>query len=117
MKGKRVIVKDIFKMPGLRVSGCNRAYYSLQEAPSPLETAPIVQSLIDSGCHIVGTAKLSSMISREEPGESLDFQVPFNPRGDGYQSPAGSSSGTAAAIAAYEWLDYGIGSDCEVFRD
>jgi hypothetical protein len=30
---------------------------------------------------------------------------------DGYQSPAGSSSGSGAAIAAYLWLDISIGSD------
>ncbi|EWG41130.1 hypothetical protein FVEG_15234 [Fusarium verticillioides 7600] len=31
--------------------------------------------------------------------------------GDGYQSPAGSSSGSAAAVAAYDWLDCAIGTD------
>jgi hypothetical protein len=51
------------------------------------------------------------MISREEPVEATAFQAPFSPRGDGYQSPVGSSSGSAAAIASYEWLDLPIGSD------
>lgn len=77
------------------------------------KNAPLVQRLIDSGGVIVGKAKLSSMISREEPAEAVDYHVPFNPRGDGYQSPAGSSSGSAAAVAAYRWLDYAIGTDCK----
>lgn len=48
---------------------------------------------------------------REEPTECVDFQAPFNPRADGYQSPAGSSSGSGAAIASYDWLDITIGTD------
>ena len=76
-------------------------------------TAPSIQTLIDAGASIVGTTKLSSMISREEPTEATDYQAPFNPRGDGYQSPAGSSSGSASTVASYDWLDIAIGTDCE----
>ena len=36
---------------------------------------------------------------------------PFNPRGDGYQLPSSSSSGSAAAAAGYDWLDFTIGTD------
>lgn len=32
-------------------------------------------------------------------------------QGDGYQSPGGSSSGPAAGIASYDWLDIAVGSD------
>lgn len=73
----------------------------------------MIQRLAEKGAEIVGTAKLSSMISWEEPSECTDYLAPFNPRGDGCQSPAGSSSGSAAAIASYEWLDYAIGTDCK----
>lgn len=59
----------------------------------------------------MGSTKCSSMISREDPVEAVDFQVPWNPRGDGYQSPVGSSSGSAAGIVSYDWLDFTIGSD------
>jgi Asp-tRNA(Asn)/Glu-tRNA(Gln) amidotransferase A subunit family amidase len=41
----------------------------------------------------------------------VDIHYPWNPRGDGYLTAASSSSGSAAAIAAYEWLDITIGSD------
>ena len=40
-----------------------------------------------------------------------DYLAPFNPRGDGYQSPSSSSSGSAVASAAYPWLDFTIGTD------
>jgi hypothetical protein len=59
----------------------------------------------------VGKAKLQAMIMREEPLEAVEFTAPFNPRGDGYQVPSGSSHGSAAGIGSYEWLDFSIGSD------
>lgn len=110
INGQRIVIKDIYDMTGLRKTACNKAYFDLS-IPAQT-TAPMIQRLIDRGAIVVGKAKLSSMVSREEPSESFDYEVPFNPRGDGYQSPAGSSSGSAAAVAAYDWLDYGIGTDC-----
>ncbi|KAJ5640422.1 hypothetical protein N7528_000047 [Penicillium herquei] len=47
----------------------------------------------------------------EEPTESLDYHASFNPRADGYQSAWSSSGGSVAAIAAYEWLDFTLGTD------
>lgn len=38
---------------------------------------------------------------------------PTNPRGDGQLDTDCSSSGSAAAVAGYEWLDFAIGSDSE----
>ena len=40
-----------------------------------------------------------------------DYLAPFNPRGDRYQSPSSSSTGSAVASAAYPWLDFTIGTD------
>ena len=107
--GKRIGVKELFHIAGLRMALSNRAFYAMS---TPAQTtAPAIQKLLDAGAVMVGTTKCSSMISREDPVEAVDFQAPFNPRGDGYQSPVGSSSGSAAAIASYEWLDFNIGSD------
>ena len=110
LASKRILVKDMFKMAGLKMSACNTAYLTL--ARRAKYTALVVQRLIDAGAVMVGKAKLSSMVSREEPYEALDYLPPMNPRGDGKQSPAGSSSGSATGIAAYDWLDFSIGSDC-----
>ena len=41
----------------------------------------------------------------------IDYMAPFNPRGDTYQSPSSSSTGSAVASAAYPWLDFTIGTD------
>ena len=67
--------------------------------------------MVDAGAILVGTTKLASFAATEEPTQYIDYQAPWNPRADGYQSPAGSSSGSGAAIGAYDWLDIAIGSD------
>lgn len=109
LQGLRFAVKDVYRLRGLKTSLCNAAYLDMS---SPAEkTATIVQNTLDAGARIVGMTKLSSMIGKEEPTEAVDYPAPFNPRGDGYQSPAGSSSGSAAAVAAYDWLDFAIGTD------
>ena len=107
----RIVVKDMFDIAGLRTSVGNRNYFDLY--PPCTKTASAIQRLIDAGAEILGKSKLSSFAAREEPTESVDYQAPFNPRGDGYQSPAGSSSGSGAAVSSYDWLDFAIGSDSE----
>ncbi|OAL31268.1 hypothetical protein AYO20_08323 [Fonsecaea nubica] len=109
LDGMRIAVKDMFDMNGLTTTLCNRAFYDIN-TPST-STAVCVKRLVDAGAQVLGTTKISSMISREEPTEAIDYHAPFNPRADGYQSPAGSSSGSAAAIAAYDWLDLTIAED------
>ena len=94
---------------GLKTSLCNHAYYSLY--PPASQTATCIKILEEEGAVIVGKTKLAAFAATEEPIECVDFQAPWNPRADRYQSPAGSSSGSGAAIASYEWLDIAIGSD------
>lgn len=109
ISGFRVIVKDNIHLKGTRVSQGNKAFHDTF-APQP-ESAPCIQQLVDKGVAIVGKSKMNSFGNWEEPIEYIDFQAPFNPRGDGYQSTGGSSSGSAAAVAAHDWLDIAIGTD------
>ncbi|CAI6341125.1 unnamed protein product [Periconia digitata] len=109
LRGKCIAVKELFSLHGLRVALSNRAFLAVQSPAK--ETAPAIQKLLETGVVLLGSTKCSSMISREDPIEAVDFQAPWNPRGDGYQSPVGSSSGSAASIASYDWLDITIGSD------
>jgi hypothetical protein len=111
LSGMRITIKDMFEVEGFRTSIGSRAYLELY--PPACRTAPAIQKLIDSGAVIVGFTQLCSMVGTTDPTQCIDFQAPFNPRGDGYQSPSGGSSGQPSAIAAYEWLDIAIGSDCE----
>ena len=79
--------------------------------PAADKSAACIQTLINAGAIIVYKAKLEAMNTREEPTECVEFEAPFNPRADGYQIPSGSSHGSAAGIASYDWLDYSVGSD------
>ncbi|KAL4863997.1 hypothetical protein BDV12DRAFT_206061 [Aspergillus spectabilis] len=110
LAGLRMGVKDIFHVKGLRTSGGNRAFYSLYEPRNATGTA--IQRLIDFGAVFVGKIGTVQFANGDRPtGDWVDFHCPFNPRGDGYQDPSGSSSGPGAGIGAYEWLDIAIGSD------
>lgn len=79
--------------------------------PPAAQTAACIEILRKAGARIVGTTKLASLAATEEPIGCIDLQAPWNPRGDGYQSPAGSSSGNGVAIASYPWSDIAIGPD------
>lgn len=105
----RVAVKGLYAVKGLKSSLGNLSYHDISQKATA--SAAVVISLVRDGAHIWGLTKLSSVIAREEPMDAVDFHTAFNPRGDGYQSPAGSSSGSAAAVASYDWLDCALGTD------
>ncbi|KAL7961255.1 amidase signature domain-containing protein [Trichoderma compactum] len=107
--GKRILIKDNIHLNGIRTSNGNRAFDKTY--PAQTQTAPCIQDLIDKGAVVIGKTKMSSFENWEEPIQYTDYQAPWNPRADRYQSPGSSSSGSASAIAAYEWLDIAIGTD------
>lgn len=109
MAGARIAIKDNIHLEGVRTSVGNRAFY--ETFPPQKATATAIQRLIDLGAVIVGTTKLNSFGLWEEPTEYIDYPAPWNPRGDRYQSCGGSSTGSAAAITSYDWLDFAIGTD------
>ncbi len=112
LAGTRIAVKDMFDMQGLRTSVGSRGYFNLYQESKT--AAASIQSLIDEGAEVLGKTKPSLFTAREEPTKCVEYQAPLNPRGDGCQSPARSSSGSAAATASYEWLDFAIGSDSKL---
>ncbi|KAF9878345.1 hypothetical protein CkaCkLH20_04383 [Colletotrichum karsti] len=110
LAGVRIGVKDIFNVRGLKTSNGNRAWYDLY--PAANETALAVQNLLDAGAVLVGKMKTSQFANGESAtADWVDYNAPFNPRGDGYQDPSSSSAGSAAGEAAYGWLDITLGSD------
>ncbi|KAH6724627.1 peptidoglutaminase-asparaginase [Leptodontidium sp. MPI-SDFR-AT-0119] len=110
LAGLRLGVKDIYHVKGLRTSGGSRSYYYLYGTQNV--TAPSVQRLIDQGAVLVGKTGTVQFANGDSPtADWVDLHCPFNPRGDGYQAPSGSSSGSGAAMGAYSWLDITVGSD------
>lgn len=108
----RVGVKDNFDLEGTKTSLCSKAY--LQTYPEKSRSAPCIQKLLDLGASIVGKTKLCAFAQWEEPTEAIEYSSPWSARADGFQSSGGSSNGSGAAIAAYDWLDITIGSDSKI---
>lgn len=110
LAGLRFAVKDIFHVKGVKTSGGSRAYYETYSIQNT--TAPSVQRLLDLGAILVGKTGTAQFANGDRPtADWVDVHCPFNPRGDGYQQPSGSSTGSAVAVAAYDWLEMAVGSD------
>ncbi|KXH52114.1 hypothetical protein CNYM01_00445 [Colletotrichum nymphaeae SA-01] len=110
LAGLRLGVKDIFHVKGVGTSGGNRAYFYLYGQQN--KTAPAVQRLIDLGAVLVGKMGTVQFANGDRPtADWVDLHAPFNPRGDGYQDPSGSSTGPGVGVGAYDWLDLAVGSD------
>src|SRR5579871_3613607 len=109
LAGKRIAIKDIIDIKGIETSASSKAYANYH-GPAKA-TAKAVERLVQLGAIIVGKTRTTQFASGEAARDWIEYQCPFNPRGDGYLDPAGSSTGSAVAIAAYSWLDYSLGTD------
>ncbi len=112
LAGTRILVKDNIHLQGVKASVGNKAFYDTY--PQRQESATCIQMLIDKGVAVVGKTKMNALANWEEPVEYIDYQAPWNPRADRYQSPGGSSSGSAAAVSTYDWLGIAIGTDSKL---
>ncbi|KAL8891818.1 MAG: hypothetical protein Q9192_005700 [Flavoplaca navasiana] len=112
LAGARISVKDYFKLAGIKTTMTNRAFTEFHPAES--ETAEYIETLLQLGAVIVGKSKMCPSAAGENLGDWIDFQCPFNPRGDQYQNPGSSTTGGGASLAGYPWLDYSIGTDSEI---
>ncbi|KAK7981653.1 amidase domain-containing protein [Apiospora saccharicola] len=111
LAGMRFSVKDNFKVAGMATTQSNKAWCELYQNKEDT-TAAYVETLINLGAVFVGKTVMCSFASSEEATDQwIDFPAPFNPRGDGYQSPSGSTTGGGTSLAAHEWLDFSIGTD------
>ncbi|KAK6212264.1 hypothetical protein LQW54_005395 [Pestalotiopsis sp. IQ-011] len=109
LKGLKFAVKDTIDIAGLETgsgSKCYRGLYSPRD-----ETAACVKRLTDAGAVLLGKLRCCQFGDGQDPLERLEEVTPTNPRGDGFQKPSGSSSGSAAACASYGWLDFTVGTD------
>lgn len=110
LAGLRIAVKDTMDLHGIRTGGSSRSYTRLYGPRN--KTAPAVERLLDLGAIVVGKTKTTQFADTEwATVDWIDFHAPFTPRADGYQSPSGSSAGSGAAMAAYDWLDFATGTD------
>ena len=109
LSGTRFGLKDIYDAKGLPTAAGSLAYLQTHEIPT--ETAPSIEKLLQLGAVMVGKTRTSQFAHGAHPWEFRDVSYSWNPRGDGHLTASASSSGSACAIAAYEWLEFTVGSD------
>lgn len=109
LSGTRFALKDIFDAQGLPTGAGSLAYARVHSVPTT--TAPAIQKLFDLGAALIGKTRTSQFAHGASPWEFSDVPYSWNPRGDGYLTAASSSSGSACAVAGYEWVDFAVGSD------
>jgi hypothetical protein len=110
LSGLRFGIKDIIDVKGIRTSIGSRAIFSLDRIGN--ETGVAVQKLVDLGAVLIGKVKTTQYALSEVPtGDYIDQLGPYNPRGDNYQNPQGSSVGSGVSVASYDWLDFTVGTD------
>ena len=113
LAGARVSLKDIFDLAGAKTTMMSRSYTEVYDARE--QNANYVDKLISQGPIVIGKTKMTQFASSDEPTDQwIDFHCPINPRGDEYQSPSGSSSGAAAGLAGYPWIEFAIAGDCRL---
>jgi amidase len=100
LSGKTVGLKDNISLAGIELTNGS----DVMEGYVPAVDATAVRWLLDAGATITGKNNMMAF----SLGES-DYGAPENPAAPGY-SIGGSSSGTAAAVAAGE-VDIGMGGD------
>ena len=103
--GLRVVVKDTIDIAGYPTRASSRA---LQSAPVAERHADVVQALLEAGCFIVGKASLHEL-AFGTTGVNAWVGTAENPRYPG-RVPGGSSSGSAAAVAA-GLAEFSLGTD------
>ncbi|KAI4639481.1 hypothetical protein J4E93_009310 [Alternaria ventricosa] len=114
LSGMRIAIKDNIDLKGVRTSAGNRAYQALYAEKE--HSGACIERLLEAGAVIVGKTKTVQFASGENARDWFDYSAPFNPRGDGYQEPSGSSTGSATAASAYAWIDATLGTDRRFVR-
>ncbi len=109
LAGLRFAVKDSIAVRGVRTGFGSQAWRDTY--PPEMATAPCIQALLDQGAVLVGIVKSTEFAEGVDPCEWIDSICPYNPRGDGQQKASSSSAGSAVAAAAYDWLDFTVGTD------
>jgi amidase len=106
LSGLRLAVKDLFDVAGYR-AGCG---CPMKLAASDVRTthAPAVERLLNAGARFVGKTHTDEL-AWSMFGMNAHFGTPINPAAPG-RIPGGSSSGSAAAVAA-GLADIALGTD------
>src|SRR5215468_10822311 len=106
LSGLTFAAKDLFDVAGHPTGGGNPDW--ARTNPVPARHAWAVQRLLDAGATLIGKT-ITDEVSLGIVGENAFYGTPVNPRAPG-RVPGGSSSGSAAAVAA-GLCDTALGTD------
>jgi amidase len=98
--------KDIYDIAGNHTGFGSPEWLATHDAATA--TAPAVRRLLDAGAHMVGRTHTDEM-TYSLNGENAHYGTPINVNAPG-RIPGGSSSGSAAAVAA-KLVNFALGSD------
>ncbi len=98
--------KDIYDIAGHKTGFGSPDWLASHDAAAA--TAPAVQCLLDAGAQMVGKTHTDEL-TYSLNGENAHYGTPVNVNAPG-RIPGGSSSGSAAAVAA-QLVDFALGSD------
>lgn len=107
LAGLTMAVKDVFHIAGHRTGFGNPDW--LRTHPPETETADAVRLLLEAGADMIGRT-LTDEITYSLSGENMHYGTPVNTACP-ERVPGGSSSGSAAAVAA-GLVDFALGTDC-----
>jgi amidase len=107
LAGKRLAVKDVFDIAGLRTGAGSLAWLD-QQTPAT-QTALAVRTMLEEGASWTGKT-VTDELTYSLAGINAHYGTPENPAAED-RIPGGSSSGSAVAVAAGH-ADIGLGTDC-----
>jgi amidase len=106
LKGLTFAVKDIYDVAGYPTGGGSPVRRA--ESPIHTENAPVVDAMLKAGARFVGKTQTDELTFSLN-GQNMHYPEPVNSRAPG-RITGGSSSGSAAAVAA-GLCDFALGSD------
>jgi amidase len=106
LRGTTFVVKDTIDVAGV-VTGAGSPVWARTHPPADAD-APCVRRLLDAGSELLGKARCAEM-AWSLSGDNVHHGMPVNAAAPD-RDPGGSSSGSAAAVAA-GICDIGLGSD------
>lgn len=106
LAGLRFVAKDVFDVAGQPTGAGNPTWLATHELPQ--RHASMVATLLDAGATLVGKV-LTDELAYSLHGDNHHYGAPLNAAAPG-RVTGGSSSGSAAAVAA-RLVDFGLGTD------
>lgn len=106
LSGMTFAVKDLYHIAGVPTGAGNPTWLSTHD--TPLQTSPLVEQLRAAGASVAGKV-ITDELAYSLNGDNIHYGTPVNVNAPG-RVTGGSSSGSAAAVAA-RLVDFALASD------